>query len=283
MPIPAGAQIGRYEIIEPIAAGGMGEVYRALDTRLRREVALKILPESVTSDASRRARFEHEARALAALNHPNVLNVYDAGTDGSITYIVTEFVAGQPLRGKLPVPDATDAARQIARGLQAAHAAGVIHRDLKPDNVLRTRDGRLKIVDFGLAKTRQQPDAVADDGETLTVQTQPGMTLGTIGYMSPEQVRGEEVDPRSDIFSLGVILYEVLSGERAFRAGSSVETAHAILKDAPPPLPDAIPVALRQIVSRCLERTPGAGSSRRATPSSPSRSWRFKMVGVRPV
>ena len=254
MSIAPGAQIGRYEVIEPIGAGGMGEVYRAHDSRLRRDVALKTIPEGVTGDASRRARFEREARALAALNHPNILNVYDAETSGPVAYIVTELVTGRPLRGKLPVADAIDAARQIARGLAAAHSAGVIHRDLKPDNVLRTRDGHLKIVDFGLAKMRERSDGLTAGGETLTLHTQPGMAAGTAGYMSPEQVRGEEVDGRSDIFNIGLVLYEMLSGERAFRATSSIEMLHAILKDAPPPLADSIPAGLQQIVRRCLEK-----------------------------
>ena len=256
MSIAPGTQIGRYEVIEPIGAGGMGEVYRAHDQRLRRDVALKILPGDLASDSSRRTRFEHEARSLAALNHSNILNVYDAGTDGPVVYIVTELVAGRPLRGKLPVAEAIDAARQIACGLAAAHSAGVTHRDLKPDNILRTREGRLKIVDFGLAKTQERSDTISKSSETQTVLTQPGLVVGTLGYMSPEQVRGAKVDARSDIFNFGLILYEMLSGERAFQRTTAIETLHAILKDLPPPLPVSIPAALQRIVWRCLEKDP---------------------------
>lgn len=256
MSIAPGTQIGRYEVIEPIGAGGMGEVYRAHDQRLRRDVAVKILPGDLAGDSSRGTRFEREARALAALNHSNILNVYDAGTHGSVFYMVTELVAGHPLRGKLPVAEAIDAARQIACGLAAAHSAGVIHRDLKPENVLRTRDGRLKIIDFGLAKTPERIHTIDRSSETQTVLTGAGAVVGTPGYMSPEQVRGAEVDPRSDIFNLGLILYEMLSGERAFQRTTSIETLHAILKDPPPPLPGGIPATLQQIVWRCLEKDP---------------------------
>jgi Tol biopolymer transport system component/predicted Ser/Thr protein kinase len=251
MPLSTGDKLGPYEIVAPLGVGGMGEVYRARDTRLGREVALKILPPDVANDPMRRQRFELEARAVAALNHPNIVAIYDVG-DG---YIVSELVDGEPLGGgKLGLRKTIDIAVQIASGLAAAHDAGIVHRDLKPDNILLTRDGRPKILDFGLAKL--QPKAAAADGETVTVRTEAGVVMGTPGYMSPEQVRGLATDHRSDIFSVGVILYELLAGTRAFHGDTSVETMTAILKQDPPELPETVPAGVRQIVAHCLEKEP---------------------------
>jgi serine/threonine protein kinase len=249
MPLSSGDKLGPYEIVAPLGAGGMGEVYRARDTRLGRDVALKILPPDVANDPMRRQRFELEARAVAALNHPNIVAVYDVG-DG---YIVSELVDGEPLRGgELPVRKIIGIAVQIASGLAAAHDAGIVHRDLKPDNILLTRDGRPKILDFGLAKL--QPNAAAANGETVTARTEAGVVMGTPGYMSPEQVRGLATDHRSDIFSVGVILYELLAGKRAFQGDTSVETMTAILKQDLPELPETVPAGVRQIVAHCLEK-----------------------------
>jgi len=253
MPLTPGSRLGPYEVKEPIGGGGMGEVYRAYDARLRRDVALKILPASVTSDLSRRQRFELEARVVAALNHPNIVSVYDVGTDGALPYIVSELIAGEPLRCGLTVRKTVDVARQVAEGLAAAHDAGVTHRDLKPANILRTREGHVKILDFGLAKVSEQ---LPESADTLTLRTRPGTVLGTVEYMSPEQVRGEEVDYRSDLFSFGLILYEMLAGQRAFRGATAVEVMNAILKQEPPELPDTVPPAPKQIVFRCLEKDP---------------------------
>jgi hypothetical protein len=233
----------------------MGEVYRARDNRLGREVALKILAADISDDPTRRQRFEVEARAVAALNHPNIVAVYDVGTDGGVSFIVSELVDGEPIRGAtFGLRKTLDIAVQIASGLAAAHDAGITHRDLKPDNILLRRDGRIKILDFGLAKMRAAPRAAAT--ETMTVNTEPGTVMGTVGYMSPEQVRGLDVDHRSDIFSFGVILHELLSGRRPFEGETSVDTMQAILRLEVPDLPATVPGTLRQIVSHCLEKEP---------------------------
>jgi eukaryotic-like serine/threonine-protein kinase len=230
----------------------MGEVYRARDSRLGRDVALKILPDEVARDASRRDRFEQEARAVAALNHPNIVAVYDVG-DG---YMVSELVEGETLRGgKFGLRKTLDLAAQIAGGLAAAHAAGIVHRDLKPDNVLVAKDGRAKILDFGLARMRQARAAAAD--ATVTVRTEPGTVMGTVGYMSPEQVRGLDVDHRSDIFSFGVMLHEMLTGKRPFHGETSAETMTAILKQDAPELPESVTAGVRSVVEHCLEKEPG--------------------------
>ncbi len=250
-----GRTLGSYQIVEKLGEGGMGEVWRARDTRLGRFVAIKVLPADLARDPDRRQRFEAEARAVGALNHPNIVAVYDVGQDGDQSYMVSELVEGESLRmlvrrGPLSPRKLTDLASQIAEGLAAAHSAGVVHRDLKPENIMVARDGRAKILDFGLAK--QMPKSAGEQASTALL-SQPGMVLGTVGYMSPEQVRGEPADRRSDIFSLGCILYELATGKRAFNAGSAAEVLSAILKDDPPAVENA---ALEAIVRRCLEKQP---------------------------
>jgi Tol biopolymer transport system component len=241
----------------------MGEVYRARDTRLDRDVAIKVLPEGLASDPDALARFEREAKAVAALSHPNILSIHDVGRVDGTAYAVMELLQGQTLRdrlaeGAIPRRKAIDYAVQIAQGLAAAHARGIVHRDLKPDNVFLTTEGRAKILDFGLART----SPVRTEGTqspTLVSATQPGTVMGTVGYMSPEQVRGLPADHRSDIFSFGAVLYEMLSGQRAFRGDSAVETMNAILKEDPPDLSAAgrdLPPGLERIVQHCLEKDP---------------------------
>jgi len=226
----------------------MGEVYRARDKRVGRDVALKILPPEVAGDPIRRQRFEREARAVAALNHPNIVALYDVGEE----YIVNELVVGPKLGSAgLGLRKTIEVAAQIASGLAAAHEAGIVHRDLKPDNILLTRDGRPKILDFGLAKVHAM---LSKEDDTATMRTAPGVVMGTPCYMSPEQVRGLSTDQRSDIFSFGLILYELLSGRRAFQGETSVEVMAAILKQEPLELPETVPAALRQIVAHCLEK-----------------------------
>jgi serine/threonine protein kinase len=256
--LAAGKRIGHYEVVTQIGAGGMGEVYRSHDTRLRRDVAVKILPPDVSGDPDRIRRFGQEALAVGMLNHPNILTVFDVGTDEGAPYIVSELLEGMPLReslrGKLPVRKAVDYCLQIANGLAAAHAKGIVHRDLKPENVFVLSDGRVKILDFGLAKLRETPSG----DESLTQErglTIPGMVVGTAGYMSPEQVRAGEVDHRSDVFSLGVMLYEMVTGEPPFRRGSSVETMNAVLHDDPPQT-EALPSGIRRVVQHALEKEP---------------------------
>jgi Tol biopolymer transport system component len=265
MGLTAGTRVGPYDVAAPLGAGGMGEVYRARDARLSRDVAIKVLPPSFAADADRLRRFELEARATGVLNHPNILQVFDVGTHEGAPYVVSELLDGETLRERiggtpLPVRKAIEIATQIARGLSAAHDKGIVHRDLKPDNVFITRDGRVKILDFGLAKLREG-DALAE-AETNTrgvPGTDAGKVLGTVGYMSPEQVRARPVDHRSDIFSFGSVLYEMLSGQRAFKGASAVETMNAILKEDPPELSEAnrhLPAALERIVGHCLEKNP---------------------------
>ena len=220
MPLAPGTILGQYEIRAPLGAGGMGEVYRAHDTRLDREVAIKVLPESLTSDTDRLRRFEQEARAAAALNHPNILAVYQMATEGNVSYMVTELLDGETLRdrlrrGPIPLRKAVDYGVQIAHGLGAAHEKGIVHRDLKPENLFVTKDGRVKILDFGLAKLIPTPAASADGGTVTLEETEPGVVMGTVGYMSPEQVRGQTADPRSDIFAFGAVLYEMVAGRPA--------------------------------------------------------------------
>jgi len=264
MALAAGTKIGPYEIVAPLGAGGMGEVYRARDARLGRDVAIKVLPAALARDAERLRRFETEARAVAALNHPNILAIHDIGTHEGAPYLVSECLDGRSLRnelggGALPLRRAVEYGIEIARGLAAAHDKGIIHRDLKPENIFIIRDGRVKILDFGLAKL-VRPEAGSDEVATVeAVPTSAGVVLGTVGYMSPEQVRGEAADARSDIFALGTILYEMLSGQRAFRRETSAETMTAILKEEPPELSGtgkAIAPAMERIVRRCLEKKP---------------------------
>jgi len=264
MSLAPGTKLGPYEIQTALAAGGMGEVYRARDARLDRVVAIKVLPESVATDAERLRRFEQEAKTVAALNHPNILSVHDIGAQNGTHYIVTELLEGQTLREKLghgppPFRRAIEYGLQIAKGLAAAHEKGVVHRDLKPENLFVTQDGRVKILDFGLAK--QNPPAAhgARDVATLdTPLTTPGLVLGTVGYMSPEQVRGEAVDHRTDIFSFGAVLYEMLSGQRAFKRDTAAETMTAILKEDPPDFAEttvSVPTEVEKTMRRCLEKS----------------------------
>ncbi len=297
MTLSAGTRSGPYEIVSPLGAGGMGEVYRASDARLGREVAIKVLPPRLAEDADALARFEREARAVAALSHPNILAIHDFGkttviareakqsdpagsdphglsglamTEGpgagtTVTFAVTELLEGETLRerlsgGALASRRATEYALAIAHGLAAAHGKGIVHRDLKPDNIFLTRDGRVKILDFGLAKTAG-PAGSRDDthSPTLAIATEPGMIMGTVGYMSPEQVRGLPVDARSDIFSFGAVLYEMLAGKRAFQRDTAAETMTAILKEDPPDVAASNPnlsPALDRIVRHCLEKSP---------------------------
>jgi serine/threonine protein kinase len=246
----------------------MGEVYKARDARLGREVAIKILPAAFSSDPDRLHRFEQEARAAAALNHPNILAVHDIGSDGGTTYIVSELLEGQTLRevladGALPVRKAVNHAVQICHGLAAAHDKGIVHRDLKPENLFITPDARVKILDFGLAKLTHGEPAIAGVTAipTSPPDTVPGVVLGTVGYMSPEQVRGLAADHRSDIFALGAILFEMLAGRRAFTGETPADTMTAILKEDPPDPPvveQHIPPALTRLVDRCLEKSPAA-------------------------
>jgi Tol biopolymer transport system component len=263
MSVSAGTRFGPYQIASALGAGGMGEVYKARDTRLDRDVAVKVLPASFAGDPDRLRRFEQEARAAAALNHPNILAVYDVGTHDGRPYIVSELLAGTTLRealaeGALPVSRAIDIARQIASGLAAAHAKGITHRDIKPENLFLVSDGRVKILDLGLAKLREETGG--RNGPTrLPAATELGVVLGTVSYMSPEQVRGQAVDARSDIFSVGVVLFEMLAGTRPFHGDSSVETMSAILKaDAPDLSADTykLPPALDRVVRHCLEKNP---------------------------
>ena len=263
MPLIPGTILGQYEIRSPLGAGGMGEVYRAHDTRLDREVAIKVLPESLTADPDRLRRFEQEARAAAALNHPNILAVYQMATHEGVSYMVSELLDGETLRerlrrGPIPLRKAIDYAVQIAQGLAAAHDKGIVHRDLKPDNLFVTKDGRVKILDFGLAKLAQPRDASGAEA-TMAYATESGMVMGTVGYMSPEQVRGKMADHRSDIFAFGTILYEMVTGKQTFRKATSAETMTAILNEDPPSISQvtaATPPALQRVVHRCLEKNP---------------------------
>lgn len=266
MPLTAGTKLGPYTILAPLGAGGMGEVYRARDPRLSREVAIKVLPAAFAFDADRLRRFEQEARAAGMLDHPNITAVHDIGRHEGAPYVVTELLEGATLRdelagGALPLRTAIDHALQIARGLAAAHAKAVVHRDLKPENLFVTADGRIKILDFGLAKLG--PEAPADP-EASTAATQPpateaGVVMGTVGYMSPEQVRGVALDHRSDIFAMGTVLYEMLTGRRAFQRDTPADTMSAILREDPPEPAArgrALPGPLMRVVARCLEKKP---------------------------
>jgi dipeptidyl aminopeptidase/acylaminoacyl peptidase len=267
-----GTRLGPYEVLDPLGAGGMGEVYRARDTRLERDVAVKILPSGLARESERLERFVQEARAAGALNHPNLLAVYDVGAHDDTPYIVTELLEGETLRdrlgdGPLTPRRAVDLGIQIASGLAAVHEKGIVHRDLKPENVFVTRDERAKILDFGLAKQGPAgrpgggtPARAEASAATVTLETEPGVVLGTVGYMAPEQARGLPADHRSDLFALGAILYEMLTGTRAFQRDSAVETMNAILKEDPAEISSSapeVPLALARIVRHCLEKNPG--------------------------
>ncbi len=304
MPLLPGIRLGPFEIISPLGAGGMGEVYRARDTRLGREVAVKVLPEEFASDLERLRRFEQEARAAAALNHPNILVLHDLGTHKGTLYIVTELLEGESLRQRLRAGPLTPAMAvefgiQISQGLAAAHERGIVHRDLKPGNIFITQAGHAKILDFGLARLEKPPHTREKDpseASTAEAPTNPGAILGTPGYMAPEQLRGQAADPRSDIFALGVILYEMLTGARPFRGASEADALAAILTTDPPPLSTSgkeAPSALKHAVLRCLAKDPDRRfqSARDVAlelenlrvPGSPLASWRGRMsrlVGV---
>ena len=266
MTLSAGTRLGSYEIVAPLGAGGMGEVYRAHDTALGRDVAIKVLPAAVSADPDRLRRFEQEARSAGLLNHPNILSIYGFGEYDGAPYVVSELLEGSTLRDRmagnaLSPRRAIDYGLQVAHGLAAAHEKGIVHRDLKPENLFVTDDGRVKILDFGLAKLTQ-PEGWSEAqtaAPTMSAGTEPGVVLGTVGYMSPEQVRGLPADQRSDIFSFGAVLYEMLTGRRAFRGDSAIETMSAILKEDPPELSETnrnLPPALERIVRHCLEKSP---------------------------
>ena len=277
LPIKSGTRLAHYELTVLIGSGGMGEVFRARDTRLNRDVAVKVLPQEFAADTGRLRRFEQEAKTLAALNHPNVLTVFDAGVHGGTAYLVCELLRGRTLREEtegsvLPVRKATDYALQIAQGLAAAHGRGIVHRDLKPENLFVTQDGRVKILDFGLAKLNEpapvRPPAgprspaatIHLDLDAVIDTTEPGRIMGTPGYMAPEQVRGGATDHRTDLFAFGCVLYEMLSGTRAFRRDTPVESMHAVLNETPSELDTThphLPSGLTRIVERCLEKEPG--------------------------
>jgi len=307
MTLGAGNRLGRYEILGPLGVGGMGEVYRARDDRLDREVAIKVMPEGVAQDPERLSRFEREAKAVASLSHPNILEIFDFGTDGEITYAVAELLEGQSLRewvtrGLGDWRSALTICAAIADGLAAAHKSQIIHRDLKPENVFLTTDDQVKILDFGLAKILHEEAATGlrNEAPTASMGTDPGAVMGTAGYMSPEQVRGEPVDHRTDIFALGCLLHELLCGRRAFPGNSAAEISTGILTRPSTPLQQAgcdLPVDVQPIVDRCLEKSPakrfqdssdlsfalrslttGSGSDVRAPAPRPRRTWRLAVA-----
>jgi len=261
MPLTPGTMLGQYEILSPVGAGSMGEVYRARDTLLDREAAIKVLPDFASSSRDRLLRFEQEAKAAAALNHPNILSVYQMGNYEGVPYLVSELLEGKTLaealrRGPLPLRKAIDYGIQIAQGLAAAHERGIVHRDLKPDNLFATKEGRIKILDFGLAKMAERKDSNISQSPTVTL---PGVAIGTIGYMSPEQLRGQPTDHRTDIFAFGAILYEMVMGTRSFAKPTEADTISAILNEEPPSIsqlsPDT-PAGVERVVHRCLEKNP---------------------------
>jgi eukaryotic-like serine/threonine-protein kinase len=263
MALRRGRRIGPYEVVSAVGAGGMGEVYRARDRRLGRDVALKVLSLEQAADPDRRRRFEREARALAALSHPNVVALFDAGSSDGTAYAVFELLEGETLRqrlerGPIPARKAADYAAQVCRGLAAAHAAGIVHRDLKPENLAFAADGTIKILDFGLARLAGAAGESQDGVPTM--RTAVGIVMGTTDYLSPEQARGSSADARSDIFVLGAILYEMLAGRRAFEAATAADTISAVLHRDPPELatvaPEPVPAELARILRRCLEKEP---------------------------
>jgi serine/threonine protein kinase len=261
MPLFAGTRLGPYEIVAPVGAGGMGEVYRAKDPRLGREIALKVLPWEFAHNPERLRRFEKEARAASALNHPNIVVVHDVGESDGVSYLAMELVAGRPLRAildgtALATRRLLEIAAGIADGLAAAHAAGIVHRDLKPENIVVSADGFVKILDFGIAKLAPHPEGGSGQS-TIDEGTAAGVVLGTVSYMSPEQAAGKPVDFRSDQFSLGSILYEMATGRRAFQKDTAAETMAAVIRDEPPPIADLnpkVPTPLRWVVERCLAK-----------------------------
>ena len=262
--LSSGSRLGPYEILGPLGAGGMGEVYRAHDTRLEREVAVKVLPARLSSDPDALSRFEREARAVAALSHPNILSIFDFGRDGGVTYFVSELLDGETLRslllrGPLPPNEAREIATAIADGLAAAHSRGLVHRDLKPENIFRTVDDVTKILDFGLARRNEPLFHAVETGSPTVGGTMPGTVLGTFGYMSPEQARGEPADARSDVFAFGCVFSEMLTGERAFAGETAVDALAAVLRDEPRGVrggTQPIPPELRALVERCLQKSP---------------------------
>ena len=265
MTLTAGTRLGTYEILSPLGAGGMGEVYRARDTKLDRDVAVKVLPADLANDPEALSRLEREARAVAQLSHPNILAIHDFGRQGETAYAVIELLEGETLRqrleqGALPARKAVDLAVQMAEGLAAAHEKGIVHRDLKPENVFVTGEGRVKLLDFGLAKRTDPAMGSGSRLQTVDKHTEPGTVMGTVRYMSPEQVRGEAADHRSDIFSFGIVLYEMLTGQQAFKRETAAESMTAILKEDPPeiaPTGSGPSPALQRIVQHCLEKKPG--------------------------
>lgn len=273
MTLASGTQLGPYEILSPIGAGGMGEVYRAKDMRLDREVAVKVLPEALARDDLALTRFEREAKAIAALSHSNILAIYDVGKDHDVSYVVTELLEGETLRERLrrsPVSwrKAVEIGIAVSDGLTAAHAKGIIHRDLKPENIFLTNDGTVKILDFGLARVEAAPaTGVAQDAAhtpTITLDTRPGTVVGTINYMSPEQVRGLRTDARSDIFAFGCVLYEMVTGKRAFKRETSADTITAILNQEVEVASTSVGTVgpeLDRVIARCLEKKTGAAFS----------------------
>src|SRR5580693_1256271 len=259
-----GQIIGHYRVLEKIGSGAMGEVFRARDERLGRDVALKLIRPASNENPDHLRRFELEARAVAALNHPNIVAIYDVGFNDGTPYIVCELLEGNTLRrrladGALPVPVSVDCALQIVQGLIAAHDRRIVHRDLKPENLFVTTDGRVKILDFGVAKLQSTPEESGRPVEEMTTVTKSGAVIGTVAYMSPEQLRGKTVDHRSDIFAVGAILYEMLTGRRAFRGETEVDTISAVLRENPPAInldQASVPTSFQQIVRHCLEKEP---------------------------
>ena len=264
MSLPAGTRLGPYEVVGVIGAGGMGEVYRARDTRLGRDVAVKVLPPAFAADPERRARFEREAQTVAALSHPHIVSLFDTGVHDGQIFVVMELLEGETLRARLttsalPIRKSIEIAVQVARGLAAAHDKGLVHRDLKPDNIFLLADGHVKILDFGLARAAGGENAGSGATETVAALTDPGLVMGTIGYMAPEQVRGRGIDSRADLFAFGAVLYEMLTGARAFQRETPADTMTAILKEDPPELTalrSDLPPALDRIIRHCLEKNP---------------------------
>src|SRR5262249_47993095 len=263
MTLAPGTLVGRYEVVEPLKAGRLSEVYRARDTTIGRSVAIKVLARSLASEPGWLHRFEQEARAAGQLDHPNILAIHDLGVHEGCPYLVLELLEGETLReklavGSLPIRKVITLAIGIAQGVAAAHEKGIVHRDLKPENLFLTRDGRVKILDFGLARINPTAPVSEDDSPSFSTVTEPGLILGTVRYMSPEQVRGQAADSRSDIFSFGAVLYEMVAGRRAFRANSGVETMIAILREEPPEFSvhGTLGVGVARIIRRCLEKNP---------------------------